>query len=190
MLQFATRRPTAAARGLALAAALIGAAATIASLPASAQEGKSMTAAESDPIALGWMVGAPPPSDKIIRFSDPDYFSFPKLRWTVCHFRQLMPTVGVGRGLGPLRFFERAPDSGIDSLTFTPLGGDREMRFDDSLAANYTDDRGMCFGSLHTGGANFCFADGSVRFLSETLSLPNYQRMGGRNDGGVVLFDN
>lgn len=132
--------PPACARGLALAIAAVGAAATIAaSRPATAQEAKPMTAAGSDPVALGWMVGAPPPADRIIRFTDPDYFSFPKLRWTVCHFRQLMPTIGVGRGLGPLRFFERRIDDGIDALTFTPLGSDKTMRFADSLAANYTD---------------------------------------------------
>lgn len=144
MFQIAPRIPqvpalSAAARGVALAAALGALAATLAPAPLRAQEAQPMTSAESDPIALGWMVGAPPPADKIIRFTDPDYFSFPKLRWTVCHFRQLMPTVGVGRGLDPLRFFESAPDGGIDALTFTPLGGDRKMRFDDSLAANYTD---------------------------------------------------
>jgi CubicO group peptidase (beta-lactamase class C family) len=120
---------------------IVGIAALLAAmmLPAAAQEAKPMTAAESDPVALGWMVGAPPPADKIIRFTDPDYFSFPKLRWTVCHFRQLMPTIGVGRGLGPLRFFERRLDDSIDALTFTPLGSDKPMRFSDSLAANYTD---------------------------------------------------
>ena len=98
-----------------------------------------MTAKQSDPVALGWMVGAPPPDDKIIRFSDGDYFNFPKLRWTVCHFRELMPTVGVGRGLGPLRFFESRPDSAIDALTFTPLGSAGTMSFAEAFDANYTD---------------------------------------------------
>ena len=98
-----------------------------------------MTAKQSDPVALGWMVGAPPPDDKIIRFSDGDYFNFPKLRWTVCHFRELMPTVGVGRGLGPLRFFESRPDSAIDALTFTPLGSAGTMSFAEAFDVNYTD---------------------------------------------------
>ncbi|UDL92878.1 beta-lactamase family protein [Mesorhizobium sp. PAMC28654] len=98
-----------------------------------------MSAEASDPGKLGWMVGAPPPADKIIRFSDPDYFSFPKLRWTACHFRQLMPTVGVSRGLGAPVPLERKLDPTIDAITFTPLGSDKPMNWEASLAANYTD---------------------------------------------------
>ncbi|HEV2502373.1 MAG TPA: serine hydrolase [Mesorhizobium sp.] len=98
-----------------------------------------MSAEASDPVKLGWMIGSPPPADKIIRFSDPDYFSFPKLRWTVCHFRQLMPTVGVSRGLDAPIPFERRLDDKIDALTFTPLGGTAPMTWAQSLSANYTD---------------------------------------------------
>lgn len=104
-----------------------------------AEETKPMSAEASDPGKLGWMVGAPPPADKIIRFSDPDYFSFPKLRWTVCHFRQLMPTVGVTRGIGAPVPLERKLDPTIDAVTFTPLGSDKPMSWEESLAANYTD---------------------------------------------------
>lgn len=110
------------------------------SMPASSHaQGAAMTAEQSDPKALGWMLGAPPPADKIIRFSDPDYFSFPKMRWTVCHFRQLMPTVGVSRGLGAPRPLERTIDAAIDGLTFTPTGGPAPMTWAQSLSANYTD---------------------------------------------------
>lgn len=98
-----------------------------------------MTAAQSDPGKLGWMVGSPPPADKIIRFTDADYFSFPKLRWTVCHFRQLMPTAGVSRGLGAPVPIERKIDDSIDAVTFTPLHGGKKMTWAQSLAANYTD---------------------------------------------------
>ena len=99
----------------------------------------TLDAKQSDPIALGWMVGAPPPDDKIIRFTDPDYFSFPKLRWTVCHFRQLMPTVNVTRGDGDPIPLKRNLDTAIDGLKFTPLGGSEEMTWAQSLEANYTD---------------------------------------------------
>lgn len=127
-------------RGLLMSAVTVFALGTmIAPALSQAQEGKAMSAEASDPVKLGWMIGSPPPADKIIRFSDPDYFSFPKLRWTVCHFRQLMPTVGVGRGLGAPIPFKRNIDDKIDALTFTPLGGGAKMTWAQSLAANYTD---------------------------------------------------
>lgn len=106
---------------------------------AGAQEKAPLSAEESDPRKLGWMVGSPPPEEKIIRFSDNDYFSFPKLRWTVCHFRELMPTVGVSRGLRAPAPFEREIAESIDAVVFTPLGSNKEMTWEESLAANYTD---------------------------------------------------
>lgn len=108
-------------------------------LAAQAQQGAPLSAAASDPAKLGWMTGSPPPADKIIRFSDTDYFSFPKLRWTVCHFRQLMPTVNVSRGLGAPVPLKRHLDASIDRLAFTPLGSSQPMTWAQSLAANYTD---------------------------------------------------
>jgi prepilin-type N-terminal cleavage/methylation domain-containing protein/prepilin-type processing-associated H-X9-DG protein len=41
----------------------------------------------------------------------------------------------------------------------------------------------MSFGSYHPGGAMFVLADGSVRFIAETVNLPIYQAAGSR-DGG------
>lgn len=123
--------------GAMLAAAVAVLAAT--SSISHAQEAKVLSAAESDPVKLGWMVGSPPPADKIIRFTDPDYFSFPKMRWTVCNFRQLMPTVNVSRGLGAPVLLEHKLDETIDAVKFTPLGSDAEMTWEQSLDANYTD---------------------------------------------------
>lgn len=40
-----------------------------------------------------------------------------------------------------------------------------------------------CYGSQHPGGANFCFGDGSVRFLSESMNLTVYRTLGSINDG-------
>ncbi|MEG1114148.1 MAG: serine hydrolase domain-containing protein, partial [Janthinobacterium sp.] len=85
------------------------------------------------------MVGAPPPADKIIRFDDGSYFTFPQLRWSVSHFRQLMPTVNVSRGLGAPQPLQRALRKDIDSLRFTPLGSKDSMTWEQSLGANYTD---------------------------------------------------
>jgi prepilin-type N-terminal cleavage/methylation domain-containing protein/prepilin-type processing-associated H-X9-DG protein len=50
------------------------------------------------------------------------------------------------------------------------------------------DDRVCAFGSGHTGGANFCFGDGSVRFLTLTSNtdLPVLQALSTRQGGEVV----
>lgn len=93
----------------------------------------------SDPAKLGWMVGSPPPPDRIVRFEDGSYWRFPALRWSVSNFRQLMPTVNVSRGLGPVAVLPTALRDDIDSLTFTPLGAQRTMTWRESLDANYTD---------------------------------------------------
>jgi len=46
--------------------------------------------------------------------------------------------------------------------------------------------RGSAFGSGHPGGANFAFADGQVRFLSEHMSLQTLQALGTRRGCEVV----
>ena len=90
---------------------------------ASAQSGAPLSAEDSDPRKLGWMTGFPPPPEKLIMQPETDYFSFPKLRWTVCHIRELLPTKQVSRGIGSPIPLEYAIDNGIDSVRFMPLGG-------------------------------------------------------------------
>jgi len=41
-------------------------------------------------------------------------------------------------------------------------------------------------GSLHTNGVNFCFADGSVRFLNENIPVATLTKLGYMADGNVV----
>jgi prepilin-type processing-associated H-X9-DG protein len=45
------------------------------------------------------------------------------------------------------------------------------------------------FVSMHPGGANFLFADGSVKLLKNTISLPTYCALGSRNGAEVVSSD-
>lgn len=42
------------------------------------------------------------------------------------------------------------------------------------------------FKSLHVGGAQFCLADGSVRFISESIDHVMFQSVGARSDGNVL----
>jgi CubicO group peptidase (beta-lactamase class C family) len=103
------------------------------------QSSKILSAKDSDPKTLGWMTGFPPPPEKLIMQPESDYFSFPKLRWTVCHIRELMPTKQVSKGIGPPVTLDCAVDDAIDAVTFTPLGGGKPMTWKKSLLANYTD---------------------------------------------------
>ena len=98
------------------------------------------TAKQSDPQELGLMEGFPPPLEKRIMLPDSNFFSFPKLRWTVCHFRELLPTEQINRGLNPSLPFEYQLDTEtINSLSFTPIGSNQTMTWEDSLEANFTD---------------------------------------------------
>lgn len=115
---------------------------------------QTLSAQESDPKVMGWMEGFPPPEDKIITQPDSVYFSFPRLRWSVCHLREFLPTKQISRGLGaPVALdYEThgaSADEGqvIDALTFMPIDGQEEMTWEESLYANYTD--GMLI--LHKG---------------------------------------
>jgi hypothetical protein len=85
------------------------------------------------------MTGFPPPPDKLIMQPESDYFSFPKLRWTVCHIRELLPTKQVSRGISPPVPLMYTIDDGIDAVRFTPLGSDKPITWKESLSANYTD---------------------------------------------------
>jgi CubicO group peptidase (beta-lactamase class C family) len=95
----------------------------------------------SDPIALGWMQGSPPPDDKLIRFEDDDTLSFPKIRWSLSHTRETVPTAAIWRGAGvprDLGTVDGATQAAIDALEFTDMHGGRR-RWADTLADTYTD---------------------------------------------------
>ena len=97
------------------------------------------TAENSNPNLLGWMKGSPPAPDKIIRFDNGTYFQFPQMRWSVCHFEQLMPTKSVSRQLFAAVPFEKNELSSIDEVTFIPWGATEPMTWKQSFNANFTD---------------------------------------------------
>lgn len=120
--------------GIACLAAALGVASV-----AFAQTPAPLGAAESDPVRLGWMVGAPPPPDRIIRYGDLSFFRFPQTRWSFAHMSQFVPSAAVSRGDGPVSVLPRAERKDIDAVTFRLPGSDRSMTWAESLDANYTD---------------------------------------------------
>lgn len=147
--------------------------------PSSAQD-SVLSAQESDPRVMGWMQGFPPPADKMITQPDSNYFSFPRLRWSVCHLREFLPTEEISRGLDapgilpylpPVEF--AAIRQEIDQLSFSPMNSSTPMTWEDSLYTNYTD--GMLI--IHEGLVVYeryfgCLAeDGKHAAMSMTKSV-------------------
>ena len=140
----------------------------------------ALSAEDSDPRVMGWMQGFPPPPDKLITQPDSNYFSFPKLRWSVCHLREFLPTEEISRGIGapvPLAYLPHPELTHmareIDALTFTPMNGGKAMTWEQSLLANYTD--GMLI--IHKGRVVYerylgCLKeDGKHAIMSMTKSI-------------------
>jgi len=185
-----------------LAALAAGVALSLAAAGNVAAQSAPLSAQESDPRVMGWMQGFPPPEDKIITQPDSVYFSFPRLRWSVCHLREFLPTEEISRGLGapvPLEYLPPAEFAdmrqAIDALTFTPIGGDAPMTWDESLYANYTD--GMLI--LHRGRVVYeryfgCLEDdGKHAIMSMTKSvtglLAEIMVAEGALDDGLLVRD-
>ncbi len=135
--QATTLSPRPAARAAALLATVLPALAPGQSPAQSPQAFPD--AAASDPVALGWMVGSPPPPERRIAFGDGSFYRFPQLRWSFSHWRELYPTAGIARGARPVSVLPRAERTDLDAVTFTPLGGTATLTWAQSLAANYTD---------------------------------------------------
>ena len=97
--------------------------------------------AASDPNLMGWMQGSPPPAPRRIRFEDDRALGFPQNRWSLSHFRELMPTVNVWRGAAPasdLGSVDSALAGQIDAMTFQDMNGKTRV-WADTLADTYTD---------------------------------------------------
>jgi prepilin-type processing-associated H-X9-DG protein len=67
-----------------------------------------------------------------------------------------------------------------------------------NLTCDYTSDPDVGWGgtfaavtatSNHPGGVNICFADGSVKFMKNTVGLQPWWAIGSRNLGEVVSAD-
>ncbi len=93
----------------------------------------------SDPVAMGWMQGFPPPDAKRITWERADHMRFPTHRYAFSHMREFLPTVRVSRGYGPVWELPEALREDIDGIRFNALDDGRELSWEESLAVNFTD---------------------------------------------------
>src|SRR5262245_57926823 len=102
---------------------------------------RRLDAIESDPVRMGWMGGAPPPPDRLIRFDDGSFSKFPRSRWSYSHMRQFLATSVVQRAGRPVRELPRDERTDLDAVTFVPLAAahDSPVTWAESLLANFTD---------------------------------------------------
>ncbi len=84
------------------------------------------------------MQGSPPAADKVIRFADGSGYRFPQLRWSFAHYRQLVPTVTVSRGLAASAPLPIAAQT-LPDIRYTPMNGGQPCNWADMMAATYTD---------------------------------------------------
>ncbi len=100
-------------------------------------ETSSQTTAVQQP--MQWMIGFPPAPDRIIRNSDADFFAGEKLRWSVCHLREMLPSKNVPRGLGAPVDFEYNLDPAIAGLQFKRSDTQETMTWSQAFDANRAD---------------------------------------------------
>jgi CubicO group peptidase (beta-lactamase class C family) len=103
------------------------------------------SAADSDPVRLGIMQGAPPPADKVVKIADGSFRTFPNMRWAFSNLRQLTPTKAVPRGPGQPSGLPRA-EQDLSGIAATTMDG-KPTTFGAMLEETYAD--GICV--LHRG---------------------------------------
>ncbi len=93
----------------------------------------------SEPAQMGWMTGSPTPEALRIMQPFSDFWRFPKLRWSVCHLRELMPTKAVSRRHFGVTDLKKGNDDSLGELLvpYGPAGG--SVPLSDWLPLTYTD---------------------------------------------------
>jgi len=92
----------------------------------------------SDPVTMGWMIGAPPPPEKRILAARADHMRFPMIRWAYSNMRSFCATANVAAS-GSGAPFPRRLRSDLGKVRFTPPGNACEITFEQSLIEAFTD---------------------------------------------------
>ena len=89
---------------------------------------------------------------------------------------------------GPNNLSQTGSQSGIMS-GIVPVQYGPNATCPDQWDCGYVYINSTILASAHPGGINVGLADGSVRFIAETIDLNNFKRMALRADGQIVTFD-
>jgi CubicO group peptidase (beta-lactamase class C family) len=98
-----------------------------------------LSAVESDPAKMGWMVGSPPPPERRIAFNDGSFLAFPRNRWSFAHYRSLFPTARIGRGAGPVSALPLTIRPDVARIMFVPTGATSRLNWVEAFDAGYGD---------------------------------------------------
>jgi prepilin-type N-terminal cleavage/methylation domain-containing protein len=95
----------------------------------------------------------------------------------------------INRGWGSSHRTKHGSNNGPGNITGTYRAINSGKALYDAFSDRATDQNihnhlmNTCFGSMHSGGAQFCLGDGSVRFLNQNMNLAIYRTLGSINDG-------
>ncbi|MFM9934958.1 MAG: serine hydrolase domain-containing protein [Novosphingobium sp.] len=92
----------------------------------------------SDPVVMGWMVGAPPPPEKRILAARADHMRFPMIRWAYSNMRSFAATANVAAS-GTGTPFPRNLKPDLAAMRFMPTGSGAEITFEQALIEAFTD---------------------------------------------------
>ncbi|MEQ1499600.1 MAG: serine hydrolase [Novosphingobium sp.] len=101
--------------------------------------GQILDAHTSDPAAMGWMEGLPPPQAKRLAWERADHMRFPTHRYAYSHMREFLPTARVSRGQGPVADLPETLRDDLDAISFAAMDDGRELTWQESLGVNFTD---------------------------------------------------
>ena len=93
----------------------------------------------SDPAVMGWMKGSPPDENRRIDATQGEHMRFPMSRYGFSHIREFVPTKLIEASDHSVWRLPIALRDDLDAVTFTPIGSNVRMRWDESLLVNYTD---------------------------------------------------